>query len=166
MTEVKKDEMTSVTNNSTEEKMDQLRVELLSGLDDDVIAKLDKAVSDVQVCQILADSGYDLEAFEKKVEDAGVDMKKIGLQLPDEDLEAVSGGFDDGMLGRELVCSCGARERNEFSRQYWMGFTRKGRFYRCKKCNRFYHILSKNHYWVYENIQHFERLDNEEDDDD
>ena len=157
MTEVKKDEMTSETNNSLEEKLDQLRVELLSSLSDDVKAKLDKAISDVQACQILADSGFDLEKFEKKIEDAGVDMKKIGLQLPDENLDAVAGGFNDGYLNGELVCRCGATDRGDFSRQFWLGITRTGRFYRCKKCNKLLAISPKGTVWVYDNVEDFNR---------
>ena len=164
MTEVK-NEMTPETNNSIEEKLDQLRVELLSSLSDDVKAKLDTAISDVQACQILADSGFDLEKFEKKIEDAGVDMKKIGLQLPDENLDAVSGGFNDGFLEGELVCACGASARDDFSRQFWLGMTRNGRYYRCKKCNRFLAISGKGNVWIYDNIEHFNRHHEEDEDD-
>ena len=56
-----------------------LKEELLTALSLNVKEQLSKAVSDVQVCKILADNNIDLSEFEKKIEDAGFNMKRIGL---------------------------------------------------------------------------------------
>ena len=56
-----------------------LKEELLTALPLNVKEQLSKAVSDVQVCKILADNNIDLSEFEKKIEDAGFNMKRNGL---------------------------------------------------------------------------------------
>ena len=56
-----------------------LKEELLTALPLNVKEQLSKAVSDVQACEILADNNIDLSEIEKKTEDAGFNMKRIGL---------------------------------------------------------------------------------------
>ena len=153
MEEVKKE-----TANQAEKRMDALRSELLAGLSDDVKAKLDTAISDVDVCKILADAGVDLDKIEQKIEDAGFDMKKIGLQLPDENLAEVAGGFYDDFLEDDFECDCGADNRDDFSRQYWLGMVRSGRYYRCKKCGRFIVVTGPGNTSSFDNREHYEQL--------
>ena len=152
MEEVKKE-----TAGQAEERMDALRTELRAGLSDDVKAKLDTAISDVEVCKILADAGVDLDQFEKKIEDAGFNMKKIGLQLPDDNLAEVSGGFYDDFLGAYFDCPCGNNNRDDFSRQYWLGMVRRGRYYRCKKCNRFIVIAGTLSFRVFDDKEAYDK---------
>ena len=56
-----------------------LKEELLTALSLNVKEQLSKAVSDVQACKILADNNIDLSEIEKKIEDAGFNMKRNGL---------------------------------------------------------------------------------------
>lgn len=56
-----------------------LKEELLTALPLNVKEQLSKAVSDVQACKILADNNIDLSEIEKKIEDAGFNMKRNGL---------------------------------------------------------------------------------------
>ena len=55
------------------------------------------------------------------------------------------------------VSRCGASARGDFSRQFWLGITRTGRFYRCKKCNKLLAISPKGTVWIYDNVEDFNR---------
>ena len=71
----------------------EMKETLLRDIPAEVREKLSKAESDVQVCQILADNGINLEKMEHTIESFGFDLKKIGLQLPDQYLGAVPADF-------------------------------------------------------------------------
>ncbi|MBR0462037.1 MAG: hypothetical protein IJJ00_04925 [Erysipelotrichaceae bacterium] len=52
------------------------------------------------------------------IADAGFDQIKIGTQLPDDSLNDIAGGFQEGRLG-EVRCTYGNSNRDLFSRQFW-----------------------------------------------
>ena len=139
------------------EKLTALRESLLADLDDETIEKLNKVYTDVGVCQVLADAGVDLEAMEKKISGAGLNMNRVGLQLPDDDLAEISGGFHDDLYeGNLWCCNCGATDRDDFSRQFWKSMFTFCRVYRCKKCNSVLGVFKKGTVIVYDNMDDFD----------
>ena len=143
------------------EKLTALRESLLADLSNEVIEKLDKVYTDAGVCQVLADAGVDLEGMEKKIEAAGLNMKRVGLQLSDDNLAEVSGGFHDDLYeGNVWCCNCGATERDDFSKQFWKSMFTPCRVYRCKKCNSVLAIYKKSTVIVYDNMDEFDRKAN------
>ena len=40
-----------------------------------------------------------------------------------------------------------------------LDLTRNGRFYRCKKCNRFYAVVGKDNYWEHDDIETFKQIE-------
>ncbi len=122
-----------------QEKYLTLKNELLAEVPESVKRQLADAKGDVAVCKVLADNGIDLAAIEKKIENAGFNTKRIGLQLPDDDLKGIAGGFE--IEGRQFSCSeCGASDRRDFSFQFWESLLTPGvhQMYRCKKCNTYW----------------------------
>ena len=105
----------------------------------EVQKKLDAAISDVETCKILAENGIDVEMIEQMIADAGFDQIKIGLQEErDKELEMISAGFklNDGV---ELVCTCGAKDPEDFSYQFWCSSFDCGPdegIFRCRKCGK------------------------------
>jgi transposase-like protein len=69
-------------------------------------------------------------------------MNKIGLQIPEAELQDISGGFNDSTYKGDVICPvCGASARKDFSKQIWRSLLAEGRvFYRCKKCNQYFSI--------------------------
>ena len=113
----------------------------------EVQKKLDAAISDVETCKILAENGIDVEMIEQMITDAGFDQIKIGLQEErDKELEMISAGFklNDGV---ELVCTCGAKDPEDFSYQFWCSSFDCGPdegIFRCRKCNRYFKVDKDN----------------------
>ena len=130
-----------------------LKEELRAALPLDVKDQLSKAVSDVQVCKILADNNIDLSKIEEKIENAGFNMKRIGLQLADDNLAGIVGGFEDSDYGN-IKCRCGNEDRNEFSRQFWASLLTNGTFYRCKKCNKYLVALGRGNFDFIDEIEY------------
>ena len=123
--------------------------ELRELLPDDVQKQLENARGDVDFCKILANNGIDVEMVEKKIKDAGFDVNKICLQVPDEGLEKVAGGFE---LNQQLIrCRCGNEDRDEFSWQFFASRFHASAslydIYRCKLCNTYIKITSD--YYLY-----------------
>ncbi len=123
------------------EKMNQmleaemnLRKTLTGKLSPEILEKLEGVYSDAECCKILAENGVNLDEFEQTIADHGFDMHKIGLQLPDSELGAVTGGFYDKDYQDDLDCPyCGDNNRDNFSRQFWRSLcTNKKSFYCCK----------------------------------
>lgn len=124
----------------------EMKETLLRDIPAEVREKLSKAESDVQVCQILADNGINLEKMEHTIESFGFDLKKIGLQLPDQYLGAVAGGFHDDDYDFDVACTCGNNDKNNFSRQFWASLLCGPKsIYRCKNCSKYIHIWAHNH---------------------
>ena len=109
--------------------------------------KLDAAKSDMETCKILADNGIDVEMIEQKIADAGFDQIKIGLQEErDIELEMLSAGFRF-KDGAEVVCTCGAKDPEDFSYQFWVSSFECGPnegIFRCRKCNRYFKLDANN----------------------
>ena len=113
----------------------------------EVQEKLNRAVSDVETCKILAENGIDVEMIEQMIADAGFDQIRIGLQEErDQELEMISAGFklNDGV---KLVCTCGAKDPEDFSYQFWCSSFDCGPdegIFRCRKCNRYFKVDKDN----------------------
>lgn len=131
----------------TKEEFEKFRESLLAELPEDVKEKISGIYSDVQLCKVLADSGIDLDAIEKKIENAGFNTRKIGVQLPDAELEGIAGGFYDDDYEDDVVCDhCDNQERKEFSKQIFASmFSKYGKFYRCRKCGYYTCIIGPGH---------------------
>ena len=127
------------------DKYNQLKEDLQRSLPEDVLNKVSAAGGDVEVCRILAENGIDLDEIEKKIEAAGFDTKRIGLQLSDDDLANVSGGFAHEDYGQIVCGHCGNLERNDFSRQFWASLylLNTKEVYRCKRCGCYTRIIDK-----------------------
>ena len=73
------------------------RTELLNQIREDTLAKLTmeeqetlaELPSDVSVCKFLAEHGIDVEEMENRIKAAGVDLNRIGLQLPGDDFSDI-----------------------------------------------------------------------------
>ena len=89
-----------------------LRKELIVRLPDDVMKKIEGAYSDAECCRILAENGVNLDEIEKTIADHGFDMHKIGLQVPENELENVAGGFKDSDYFEDVACPwCNTSEK-------------------------------------------------------
>ena len=105
--------------------------------------KLNTAKSDMEACKLLAENGIDVEKIEKMIADSGFDQIRIGMQLPDDSLTGIAGGFQEGRLG-EVKCTCGNSNRDNFSRQFWASLASR-RFtsiYRCICCDKYVGVLA------------------------
>ena len=73
-------------------------------------------------------------------------MKRIGLQLPDDNLSEISGGFYDKDQDDDIDCpNCGNDVRDDFSRQWFASLTSPAEsIYRCKKCGMFTAVMGKD----------------------
>jgi len=97
--------------------------------------------------KILAENGIDVEMIEQMIADAGFDQIRIGLQEErDQELEMISAGFklNDGV---KLVCTCGAKDPEDFSYQFWCSSFDCGPdegIFRCRKCNRYFKVDKDN----------------------
>ena len=145
--------MTKINNEETIEKvtggtnkMTELKNSLADMIGEDVMKKLENVYSDVEVCKILAENGIDLEKVEKRIAEAGLNMNRIGLQLPDDNLSEISGGFYDKDQNDDIDCpNCGNDVRDDFSRQWFASLTSPAEsIYRCKKCGMFTAVMGKD----------------------
>lgn len=139
---IKDDALNDVTGALAKMKT-ELRKELPLALQE----KLDQAISDKQVCQLLAENGIDVEALEKKIESYGIPLKRIGLQLPDDSLSQIAGGFKEDNYGVEVKCRCGNTDKNLFSIQFWVSLfalSRTRTIFRCKNCGTYVRITPGN----------------------
>lgn len=145
MTEIKNDETITSVNGGTDRKA-ALKAELAKIIGPEVMKKLDGVLSNVEVSKILAENGVDLDKIEQTIKNAGLDMNRIGLQLPEDDLNKISGGFYDDDLDDDFDClNCGNDDRKEFSRQFWASLTTNAKsIYRCKKCGMYTAVMGKN----------------------
>ncbi len=137
MTEIKNEELMKEASGGTGRKA-ELKKALADIVGADVMKKLENVYSNVDVCRILAENGVDLDAVEKKIADAGLDMKRIGLQLPDDRLSEISSGFWEEDMKADLECPvCHRDDRKNFSRQFWVSLIAPNTksIYRCKKCD-------------------------------
>ncbi len=71
------------------ELLRQIREEMFSKLTPEAQEKLEKLPSDMEVCKFLAENGIDVEEAERKIKEAGVDLNRIGLQLPGDDFSDI-----------------------------------------------------------------------------
>jgi hypothetical protein len=135
-----------------------LRKELTEKLPADVLKQLEGAYSDAECCKILAENGVDLDEIEKMIADHGFDMHKLGLQLPETELEGVSGGFKDSDYDGDVKCPwCGTSSRKDFSRQQWRSlFSAAKSYYRCEKCNLYFGIDKAKQIWKYGTKKEFD----------
>jgi hypothetical protein len=135
-----------------------LRKELTEKLPADVLKQLEGAYSDAECCKILAENGVDLDEIEKTIADHGFDMHKLGLQLPETELEGVSGGFKDSDYDGDVKCPwCGTSSRKDFSRQQWRSlFSTMKSYYRCEKCNLYFGIDKSKQIWKYGTKKEFD----------
>lgn len=125
----------------------KVRTELRKELPPSLQEKLEHAVSDKQVCQLLAENGIDVEALENRIESYGIPLKRIGLQLPDDSLGQIAGGFKEDNYGVEVKCRCGNTDKNLFSIQFWVSLfaiKRTRTIFRCKNCGTYVRITPGN----------------------
>ena len=120
-----------------DEKSKALRASILKDIPEEVRKKIANVYSDVELCKILADNGIGVEKLEKKIADAGIDIRNDGLQLSDSELDHVAGGFQDSMYEGDITCDCGNSNSDDFSKQCWASWFSSRRYYRRKKCNRY-----------------------------
>ena len=108
----------------------------------EVREKLKKPRGDVGVSRILAENGIDVEKIEKRIEDAGFELKKIGFQeVADEALANVAGG--SAQAGVKIKCKCGNCDRHKMSFQILASIAEgldrynggANSVYRCELCN-------------------------------
>ncbi|MBR2794844.1 MAG: hypothetical protein IKE16_09375 [Solobacterium sp.] len=115
-----------------------LRQDVQAMIPDAVKEKLAKAKSDPEACRILEENGVNLEAIQKKIADAGFGRMNNGLQeISEEALESAAGGFFPINTGIDIVCTCGARKREDFAVQSFLALTGISNYmfiYRCLKC--------------------------------
>jgi len=113
-----------------------LKQDVQAMIPDAVKEALNTAKSDLEACRILMDRGVDLAAIEKKISDAGFGQIKIGLQeLTDDVLADAAGGFFPISTGTDVVCKCGARNKDDFTVQAFLALTGSSKYifiYRCK----------------------------------
>ena len=108
-----------------EKKKEEIRKILGQNISDEVAERLKDAKNDVEFCRILADSGVDVEKFQK--------------QLPEDCLDAVSGGYLD--MGQIVRCpKCRNGEKSEISWQALISTMNEADRYRCRKCNSYFQI--------------------------
>lgn len=145
MTEIKKDETMEKVSGGTDRQA-ALKDALAKVIGEDVMKKLDGVLSNVEVSRILAENGVDLDKVEQTIKNAGLDMNRIGLQLDDDDLGKISGGFWESDLDDDFDCmNCGNDDRKQFSRQFWASLTTNATsIYRCKKCGMYTAVMGKN----------------------
>ena len=87
----------------------------------EVREKLKNAKGDVGVCKMLAENGIDVEKIEKRIEGAGLPVKKIGFQkVADEALANIAGG--SAQAGVKIKCKCGNCDRNKMSFDGWIEY--------------------------------------------
>ena len=126
-------------------RLADLKEELLKDIPAQLKDKLALAHSDVEVCKLLAEGGVDVEKIEKRIKEAGFDLNKIGLQIPDSELSEITGGFASDDYDLDVACICGNNNRDDFSYQFFVSvFKSDYDWYRCKKCNMYMGITSRN----------------------
>ena len=127
----------------------ELKSDLLAALPLQIKQKLARAKSDNEACKILADSGINYEAIEKKMKEVFARKGKDLLALNDKQLEAIAGGFEDEDYGTIMCFNCYTDKRDDLSYQFWAStFLTSGRIYRCKKCGLYNKILKNRHITV------------------
>ena len=113
----------------------------------EVREKLKKPRGDVGVSKILAENGIDVEKIEKRIEDAGFELKKTGFQgVADELLDKVSGG--SAQAGVQIKCKCGNCDRNKMSFQFLASLAGSldayyggaNSVYRCELCDTYIYV--------------------------
>ena len=98
-------------------------------LSDAIVDKLKGVKSDVEVCQILADNGVNVEEFEKT--------------LSDEELTQVGGGFPKGKV--DVHCTnpeCGESASENISNQFFASLFTDAYHYRCRTCGHYFGLSS------------------------
>ena len=117
----------------------------------EVREKLKKPRGDVEVSRILAENGIDVEMIEKRIEDAGLPVKKIGFQkVADEALANIAGG--SAQAGVKIKCKCGNCDRNKMSFQIFASIAEgldryyggANSVYRCELCDTYIYVYD-NH---------------------
>lgn len=100
--------------------------------------ELANAKSDMEAMRILAANGVDLEAIQKKIADAGFGQMNTSLEkLSENALASASGGFFPINTSTDVICRCGARNKDDFTLQAFLALTSATKYaliYRCKKC--------------------------------
>ncbi len=121
-----------------------LKQELLDKIPSEVKQKLATAKSDIEACRILVENNINVEEIEKKIVDAGLNLKRIGLQLSDDLMDKINGGYVDKDFSSDVKCECGNANRDDFSKQIFASLLASNAkaFYRCKKCNKYVIILN------------------------
>ena len=116
-------------NKKTLEQLEEVRGGLAQVFDrfpQELQERLALAKSDVELCKLLADNGYDVEKLQKLV--------------PDDILNQIGGGFDN-ILGTEIYCpSCGTTDSEDLSFQVLASFKKLQSKYRCRKCDCFFKL--------------------------
>ena len=113
----------------------------------EVREKLKNAKGDVGVSKMLAENGIDVEKIEKRIEDAGLPVKKIGFQeVADEALANIAGGSARGVA---IKCKCGNCDTEKMSFQIFesaISYTHCGCYtYRCEICGTYLDVFDS---WI------------------
>ena len=113
----------------------------------EVREKLKNAKGDVGVSKMLAENGIDVEKIEKRIEGAGLHVKKIGFQkVADEALANIAGGSARGVA---IKCKCGNCDTEKMSFQIFesaISYTHCGCYtYRCEICGTYLDVFDS---WI------------------
>ena len=113
----------------------------------EVREKLKNAKGDVGVSKMLAENGIDVEKIEKRIEGAGLPVKKIGFQkVADEALANIAGGSARGVA---ITCKCGNCDTEKMSFQIFesaISYTHCGCYtYRCEICDTYLDVFDS---WI------------------
>ena len=113
----------------------------------EVREKLKNAKGDVGVSKMLAENGIDVEKIEKRIEGAGLPVKKIGFQeVADEALANIAGGSARGIA---IKCKCGNCDTEKMSFQIFesaISYTHCGCYtYRCEICDTYLDVFDS---WI------------------
>ena len=82
-------EKSEISAERRRELLRQIREETLAKLTLEARKKLEELPSDMEVCRFLAENGVDVEEVERRIKAAGVDLNRIGLQLPGDDFSNI-----------------------------------------------------------------------------
>lgn len=105
-----------MTENKTVQNYSSIQQAARDLIPEEVREKLDNAADSKEIMAILSDNGITPETFNEQFAALGYTRKNIGLAIPDEGLEGITGGFNDSDAASEVYCrNCGARDRKSFT---------------------------------------------------
>ena len=106
--------------------LNEIRRRIRTEISDELYARIENAKGDVEVCEMLAKYG--------------VNVEKLQRRIPDEYLNRIGGGYKN-FFGTDIYCpECGNEDSDEISAQIIASITSKCSQYRCRKCGCFFRL--------------------------